>query len=75
MQWHCSSAWLSITVRQTEAASEIPPNGKLRRGMIAITVLGGVAEPVGKFVGQKLGETVEPVMYPDPELMLKLREE
>jgi hypothetical protein len=30
--------------------------------MIAITVLGGVAEPVAEFMGQKLGATVEPVM-------------
>jgi polar amino acid transport system substrate-binding protein len=30
---------------QTSPASEIPPRGKLRVGMIAITVLGGVANP------------------------------
>jgi len=47
--------------------SEIAPGGKLRVGMIAITVLGGVAEPVAKFIGQKLGASVEPVMYPNPE--------
>jgi polar amino acid transport system substrate-binding protein len=35
--------------------------------MIAITVLGGVAEPVARFIGQKLGVAVEPVMYPNPE--------
>jgi len=34
--------------------------------MIAITVLGGVAEPVARFIGEKLGATVEPVMYPAP---------
>ena len=39
--------------------------------MIAITVLGGVAEPVGRFIGQKLGATVEPVMYPNPEAYLQ----
>jgi hypothetical protein len=35
--------------------------------MIAITVLGGVGEPVATFIGQKLGATVEPVMYPNPD--------
>jgi polar amino acid transport system substrate-binding protein len=51
---------------QTSPASEIAPGGKLRVGMIAITVLGGVAEPVARFIGQKLGVPVEPVMYPTP---------
>ena len=31
------------------------------------TVLGGVAEPVARFIGQKLGAAVEPVMYPNPD--------
>jgi polar amino acid transport system substrate-binding protein len=52
---------------QTSPTSEIAPSGKLRVGMIAITVLGGVAEPVAIFLGQKLGVAVEPVMYPNPE--------
>jgi polar amino acid transport system substrate-binding protein len=52
---------------QTVPASEIAPGGKLRVGMIAITVLGGVAEPVARFIGQKLGAVVEPVTYPNPE--------
>jgi hypothetical protein len=39
--------------------------------MIAITVLGGVAEPVARFIGQKLGAAVEPVMYPDPGAYLQ----
>ena len=47
----------------TGPASEIAPGGKLRVGMIAITLLGGVAEPVARFIAQKLGATVEPVMY------------
>ena len=50
-----------------QISTEIAPGGKLRVGMIAITVLGGVAEPVARFVGQKLGAAVEPVMYPNPE--------
>ena len=40
---------------QTTPASEIAPGGKLRVGTIAITVIGGVAEPVARFIGQKLG--------------------
>jgi hypothetical protein len=30
-------------------------------------VLGGVAEPLGKFIAMKLGVSYEPVMYPNPE--------
>src|ERR1700742_2594278 len=56
---------------QTSAASEIAPGGKLRVGMIAITVLGGVAEPVAGFVGQKLSVAVEPVMYANPDAYLQ----
>jgi polar amino acid transport system substrate-binding protein len=56
---------------QTSPASEIAPDGKLRVGMIAITVLGGVAEPVARFVAQKLGAVVEPVMYPNPDAYLE----
>ncbi|MGY3446077.1 MULTISPECIES: type 2 periplasmic-binding domain-containing protein [unclassified Bradyrhizobium] len=52
---------------QTAPAPEIAPSGKLRVGMIDITVLGGVAEPVSRFIGQKLGVAVEPVMYPSPD--------
>ena len=39
--------------------------------MIAITVLGGVAEPVARFIGQKLGAAVELVMYPSPDAYLQ----
>ena len=60
-----------VAFGQIEPASEIAPGGKLRVGMIAITVLGGVAEPVAKFIGQKLGAAVEPVMYPSPEAYLQ----
>ncbi|MBV8849919.1 MAG: transporter substrate-binding domain-containing protein [Methylobacteriaceae bacterium] len=35
--------------------------------MIAITVLGGVAEPLAQFIGSKLAVSTEPVMYPNPE--------
>ncbi len=60
-----------IAFGQTSPASEIAPDGKLRVGMIAITVLGGVAEPVARFLGQKLGAVVEPVMYPNPDAYLE----
>jgi ABC-type amino acid transport substrate-binding protein len=60
-----------VAFGQTSAASEIAPGGKLRVGMIAITVLGGVAEPVAGYLGQKLGAAVEPVMYPNPEAYLQ----
>jgi len=60
-----------VALGQTAPASEIAPGGKLRVGMIAITVLGGVAEPVARFIGQKLGAAVELVMYPNPEAYLQ----
>jgi ABC-type phosphate/phosphonate transport system substrate-binding protein len=60
-----------VAFGQVTPASEIAPNGKLRVGMIAITVLGGVAEPVARFMGQKLGVAVEPVMYPSPDAYLQ----
>jgi polar amino acid transport system substrate-binding protein len=60
-----------VACGQTAPASEIAPGGKLRVGMIAITVLGGVAEPVARFIGQKLGMAVESVMYPNPEAYLQ----
>ena len=56
---------------QVVPASEIAPSGKLRVGIIAITVIGGVAEPVARFIGQKLGVAVEPVMYPSPDAYLQ----
>jgi len=56
-----------VAFGQTTPSSEIAPGAKLRVGMIAITVLGGVAEPVARFIGQKLSVAVEPVMYPSPD--------
>jgi hypothetical protein len=60
-----------VAFGQTSAASEITPGGKLRVGMIAITVLGGVADPVARFIAQKLSVAVEPVMYPKPDSYLQ----
>jgi polar amino acid transport system substrate-binding protein len=56
----------SLALGQPNISSEIAPTGKLRVGMIAITVLGGVADPIARFIGSKLAVTVEPVMYPSP---------
>jgi polar amino acid transport system substrate-binding protein len=62
------SIWTSgAAVGQSAPVTEIATNGKLRSGSISIRVLGGVAEPVGKFIATKLGVSYEPVMYPDPE--------
>jgi polar amino acid transport system substrate-binding protein len=60
-----------VALGQTAPASEIAPGGKLRVGMIAIAVLGGVAEPVAKFIGQKLGLPIEPVRYQNPGAYLQ----
>src|ERR1700744_1594806 len=60
-------AGLSNAVFGETISSVIAPGGRLRVGMIAITVLGGVAEPLAGFLGQKLSAAVEPVMYPNPE--------
>src|SRR4029079_16332322 len=60
------ASWSAVAFVQTSPASEIAPGGKLRVGMIALTVLGGVAEPVARFIGEKIGATVEPVIYPAP---------
>src|SRR5207344_3257539 len=55
------------TFGQTAANTEIAAGGKLRCGMIAIQVLGGVAHPVCQFIADKLAVPVEPVMYSNPE--------
>jgi polar amino acid transport system substrate-binding protein len=47
--------------------TEFAKNGKLRCGSIAVRVVGGLAEPVGKFIASKLGVPFEVVMYPNPE--------
>ena len=60
-----------VALGQAAPASEIAPGGKLRVGMIGIAVLGGVAEPVARFIGQKLGVAVEPVVYPSPDAYLQ----
>jgi polar amino acid transport system substrate-binding protein len=62
------SVWTSsAAMGQSAPVTEFATNGKLRSGSISIRVLGGVAEPVGKFIAMKLGVSYEPVMYPNPE--------
>jgi polar amino acid transport system substrate-binding protein len=62
------SIWTSgAAMGQSASVTEIATNGKLRSGSISMRVLGGVAEPVGKFIAMKLGVSYEPVMYPNPE--------
>jgi hypothetical protein len=62
------SIWTSgAAMGQSAPVTEIATNGRLRSGSISIRVLGGVAEPVGKFIAMKLGVSYEPVLYPNPE--------
>jgi polar amino acid transport system substrate-binding protein len=52
---------------QPEPTLEIAPTGKLRTAMIGIRVLGGVGEPIGRFIAKKIGVSFEPVVYPNPQ--------
>src|SRR5262245_57944245 len=60
-----------VAFGQTSLTSEIAPGGKLRVGMIDITVIGGVGTLVAEFIGRKLGTPVELKMYPNPEAYLQ----
>jgi hypothetical protein len=51
---------------QPATVSELAPNGTLRAGAIGILVMGGVAEPVGRFIAETLGVAFEPVFYDNP---------
>jgi len=52
---------------QTAPATEMAPTGKLRSAVIGIRVLGGVGEPIGKFIAENLGLPFESVAYPTPQ--------
>jgi polar amino acid transport system substrate-binding protein len=52
---------------QTAPASELAPTGKLRGAVIGIRVLGGVAEPIGRFIAEKLGVSFKSVLYSNPQ--------
>ena len=56
-----------VSAQQPDPASEIAPAGKLRGAVIGIKVLGGVGQPIGRFVAEKLGRSFEPVVYPNPD--------
>ena len=52
---------------QPMPASELAPTGNLRGAVIGIRVLGGVGEPIGRFIANRLGAPFEPVIYPNPQ--------
>jgi polar amino acid transport system substrate-binding protein len=57
----------AFAAAQPAPSSEIAPSGKLRGAVIGIPVLGGVGEPIGKFIAAKLGVPFESVVYPNPQ--------
>jgi polar amino acid transport system substrate-binding protein len=61
------SVQASSTRAQNVVSNEIAPNGRLRGAVIGIKVLGGIGEPIGRFIAGKLGATFEPVTYPNPQ--------
>jgi hypothetical protein len=73
MQWNVLAVSLIALAASTTFASaqstttEIAPTGKLRGSVIGIKVLGGVGEPIGRFVAEKLGVPFELVMYRSPQ--------
>lgn len=52
---------------QDSLKAEIAPGGKLRVALIGVRVLGGVGEPVGRFLAERLGLPFETVTYPNPQ--------
>jgi hypothetical protein len=56
-----------VVAAQPTPGSEIAPSGKLRGAVIGIRVLGGVGEPIGRFIAARLGVRFEPVVYPNPQ--------
>lgn len=52
---------------QDALKAEIAPGGRLRVALIGVRVLGGVGEPVGKFLAERLGLPFEAVMYRNPQ--------
>jgi polar amino acid transport system substrate-binding protein len=47
--------------------SEIAPTGKLRCASIAVSAVGGVSEPIAKFIADRLSVPLDFVRHPDPE--------
>jgi polar amino acid transport system substrate-binding protein len=56
---------------QPAPSLEIAPMGKLRVATIGVRVLSGVAEPVGKFIAERLGVSYEAVVYTNPEAYMQ----
>jgi polar amino acid transport system substrate-binding protein len=56
-----------VAAAQDSLSAEIAPGGKLRVALIGVRVLGGVGEPVGKFLAGRLGLPFEAVTYRDPQ--------
>ena len=52
---------------QDALKAEIAPGGKLRVALIGVRVLGGVGEPVGRFLAERLGLPFEAVTYRNPQ--------
>jgi polar amino acid transport system substrate-binding protein len=52
---------------QDALRTEIAPGGKLRVALIGVRVLGGVGEPVGRFLAERLGLPFEAVTFPNPQ--------
>jgi ABC-type amino acid transport substrate-binding protein len=61
------AAGTEVSMTQPTPASELSPTGTLRVAVIGIRVLGGVGEPVGRFIANRLGTSFEPVSYPNPQ--------
>jgi polar amino acid transport system substrate-binding protein len=62
-------AFLQISasaVGQTTSNQGIPAGEKLRCGTIGFAIVGGVAQPVCKFIAEKLSVSVEAVTYKNP---------
>ena len=56
-----------VALGQPASSLEIAPTGKLRVAVIGIRVLGGVGEPIGKLIADKLGASFASVVYPTPQ--------
>jgi polar amino acid transport system substrate-binding protein len=73
-----AAAWpLAARAQQISGDSEIAPRGKLRVGMLGYNPalvtrkadgsIGGVSVNLGKFIAERLGLPLEPVVYANPE--------
>jgi len=62
-----ASQLLSGAIGQTVTTAEIAPSGKLRAAVIGIRVLGGVGEPIGNYIADRLGVGYESIVYPNPQ--------